>query len=60
MTASPSLRTIHRSAREDGQTMAEYGVLLGVMVIGVVGALTTFALAFAGQLDFVANAIGSI
>ena len=60
MTASLSSRLIHRSAREDGQTMAEYGVILGVLILGVVAALGTFALAFAGKLDYVATAIGSI
>jgi Flp pilus assembly pilin Flp len=60
MTAPLSLRTIRQPAREDGQTMAEYGVILGVLVLGVVAGLSAFALAFTGKLDYVATAIGSI
>ncbi len=36
--------------REDGQTMAEYGVVLAVITIGVVVALGTLALAISGKL----------
>lgn len=36
--------------REDGQTMAEYGVVLAVITIGVVVALGALALAVSGKL----------
>jgi Flp pilus assembly pilin Flp len=39
--------------REEGQTMAEYGVVLGVIVIGVIAAIGTLALAITGKLDAV-------
>jgi Flp pilus assembly pilin Flp len=43
------------SQREEGQTMAEYGVVLAVIVIGVVLALTALALGISGKLDAVTN-----
>ena len=39
--------------REEGQTMAEYGVVLGVIVIGVIAAIGALALAVTGKLDSV-------
>jgi len=36
--------------RQDGQTMAEYGVVLAVITVGVVLALSLLALAVAGKL----------
>ena len=39
--------------REEGQTMAEYGVVLGVIVLGVIVAIGTLALAITGKLDAV-------
>ena len=39
--------------REDGQTMAEYGVVLSVIAIGVLGALTLLS-------GSVANALGRV
>ena len=36
--------------REEGQTMAEYGVVLAVITVGVVLAITTLALAISGKL----------
>lgn len=42
---------LHR--REDGQTMAEYGVVLAVITIAVIGAITLLA-------DNVRNAIESV
>ena len=39
--------------REEGQTMAEYGVVLGVIVLGVIAAIGALALAITGKLDSV-------
>jgi Flp pilus assembly pilin Flp len=43
--------------REEGQTMAEYGVVLAVITIGVVVALGALALAISGKLGDVKNII---
>jgi Flp pilus assembly pilin Flp len=45
--------------REDGQTMAEYGVLLALVTLAVVAALTALAIAISGKLDNVAGVITS-
>jgi Flp pilus assembly pilin Flp len=45
---------------EAGQTMAEYGVTLGLIVMGVVVALGALAVAFSNQLTGVATKIGEI
>jgi Flp pilus assembly pilin Flp len=37
--------------RQEGQTMAEYGVVLAVITIGVFVALGALALAITGKLD---------
>jgi len=39
--------------RQDGQTMAEYGVVLAVITLGVIVALTTLAGAITGKLGVV-------
>jgi len=39
--------------REEGQTMAEYGVVLAVITIGVVAAIGTLAVAISGNLGAV-------
>ena len=39
--------------QEDGQTMAEYGVVLAVITLGVVLALTALSGAFSGAIDSV-------
>jgi Flp pilus assembly pilin Flp len=41
--------------REEGQTMAEYGVVLGVIVLGVIAAIGVLALAITGKLDVVTS-----
>jgi Flp pilus assembly pilin Flp len=46
--------------REDGQTMSEYAVTLGVIVLGVVAALGFFAIAVEGNLNNVATKITSL
>jgi Flp pilus assembly pilin Flp len=45
--------------RENGQTMAEYGVVLALITLAVVGALGALALGIAGKLGFVTNVLGS-
>jgi Flp pilus assembly pilin Flp len=44
--------------REEGQTMAEYGVVLAVITIGVVGALVFLSDAIAGAIDRVIGFLG--
>ena len=39
--------------REEGQTMAEYGVVLAVITLGVIVALGSLALAITGKLGAV-------
>ena len=39
------------AVREEGQTMAEYGVVLAVITLGVVVALGALALAITGKLN---------
>jgi Flp pilus assembly pilin Flp len=45
--------------REDGQTMAEYGVVLALITLAVVGALGVLAVAISGKLGSVSNILGS-
>jgi Flp pilus assembly pilin Flp len=45
------------SQREDGQTMAEYGVVLALITLAVVGVITTLGLAIAGKLGSVSDAL---
>jgi Flp pilus assembly pilin Flp len=48
--AADSLRT-----REEGQTMAEYGVVLAVIVLAVIAAITLLAGNVSNALESVAN-----
>jgi Flp pilus assembly pilin Flp len=50
--AADSLRT-----REEGQTMAEYGVVLAVIVLAVIAAITLLAGNVSNALDAVANVL---
>jgi Flp pilus assembly pilin Flp len=50
--AASSLRT-----REEGQTMAEYGVVLAVIVLAVIAAITLLAGNVSNALDAVANVL---
>ena len=43
--------------REEGQTMAEYAVVLTVIAVGILLALGALALAISGRLDDVADTI---
>ena len=44
--------------RQEGQTMAEYGVVLAVITLGVVVALGLLATAITGKLDDVITQLG--
>ena len=44
--------------REEGQTMAEYGVVLAVITLGIIAALGFLALAISGKLDTVTSKLG--
>lgn len=46
------------ATRQDGQTMAEYGVVLAVITLGVIAALGFLALAITGKLDDVTEKLG--
>ena len=43
--------------REEGQTMAEYGVVLALITLAVVGVIGTLGLAIAGKLGAVQSAL---
>jgi pilus assembly protein Flp/PilA len=43
--------------REEGQTMAEYGLLIALIAILVIGAITLFKGALTGTFDTIANAL---
>jgi Flp pilus assembly pilin Flp len=45
--------------RDEGQTMAEYGVVLAVITVGIIVALGALALAISGKLGTVTNVLGS-
>ena len=44
--------------REDGQTMAEYGVVLAVITAGIIVALTALSGGISGALDSVTGMLG--
>jgi Flp pilus assembly pilin Flp len=45
--------------REEGQTMAEYGVVLAVITVGVILAITALAVAISGRLGSVTTILNS-
>jgi Flp pilus assembly pilin Flp len=45
---------------EDGQTMAEYGVILAVLTVGVVGALIAFSGAIQDAFEVVNDTISAV
>jgi Flp pilus assembly pilin Flp len=45
--------------REEGQTMAEYGVVLAVITVGIIAALGLLAAAISGKLGNVTNVLKS-
>jgi len=44
--------------REEGQTMAEYGVVLALITVGTVAAIGALALAISGKLGAVTGILG--
>jgi Flp pilus assembly pilin Flp len=46
-----------RLTREEGQTMAEYGIVLAVITVGVIVALGVLSGAIQGALNAVANTL---
>jgi Flp pilus assembly pilin Flp len=46
--------------RQEGQTMAEYGVVLAVITIGIFAALGFLALAITGKLNDVTTKLGGV
>jgi len=44
--------------REEGQTMAEYGVVLAVITLLVIGVLTALSTAIQGKIGAVVTALG--
>ena len=47
-------------ADEDGQTMAEYGVVLALITLAVVAVITALGLAIAGKLGEVVTTLGGV
>lgn len=47
-----------RLRSEDGQALAEYGLILGLIAVVCVIALSAIGLAVAGQLDLMSTALG--
>jgi Flp pilus assembly pilin Flp len=45
------------SRREEGQTMAEYGVVLAVITVGVIAAIGLLAAAITGKLSAVTDVL---
>lgn len=43
---------------EDGQALAEYGLILGLIAVLAIGALTIIGTAISGHLDTIATALG--
>jgi Flp pilus assembly pilin Flp len=47
------------SRREEAQTMAEYGVVMALITLGVIVAITALALAINGKFGFITNTLSS-
>ena len=46
--------------KEEGQTMAEYGVVLAVITLAVIAALTFLGLAITGKLNDITTKLGGV
>ena len=53
--AAAAKRFVHRLHRHEGQTMAEYAVILGVIGLAIVTALTFLSGAISGAITTVAG-----
>ena len=51
------LRIVARMQDEDGQALAEYGLVLGLIAVVAIVALTALGLAVTDKINSVANAI---
>jgi Flp pilus assembly pilin Flp len=51
---------LSRTKIETGQTMTEYAVMLGVIVLGVIAAVGVLSLAVSGNFGTLATKIGSL
>ncbi len=51
------LRLVARVQSEEGQALAEYGLILALIAVVAVGALTALGLAVSGQLQTIADAM---
>lgn len=49
------MQAFHRARREDGQTMAEYAVVLAVITPGIVAALALLSDSFVNRVETVAS-----
>lgn len=58
MTMISRIRDRIELAQEDGQALAEYGLILALIAVVAVAALTALGLAVSGQLDEVTSAFG--
>jgi len=51
------LRFVARFEREDGQALAEYGLILALIAVVAIAALTTLGVAVSGTLDDITGAL---
>ena len=58
MTMIARIRDRIELAQEEGQALAEYGLILALIAVVAVAALTALGLAVSGQLDEVTSAFG--
>ena len=48
------------ATRENGQTMAEYGVVLAVLTVGVIAALGAIAVTITGNMNTIIRTLGGV
>jgi pilus assembly protein Flp/PilA len=51
------LKILARSEREEGQALAEYGLILALIAVVAIAALTALGLAVKGKLDAITSAL---
>ncbi len=51
------LRLMARFQREDGQAMAEYGLILALIAVVAIAALTALGVAVSGKLNSISGAL---